>query len=164
VAELQKVPLYFSQPYPKFGERAEFHPDADWLKNNGRDPAMGKAVEFTNVKSFEEDTKRMPNFALHELAHAYHNRFLPKGFENPELVAAYNKAKASGTYDKVERVDSKGNKRMDRAYAMTDPMEYFAEATEAFFVRNDFYPYTREELEKHDPEMAALVKKLWGVK
>jgi Mlc titration factor MtfA (ptsG expression regulator) len=125
---------------------------------------MGKAVEFTNVKSFEEDTKRMPNFALHELAHAYHNRFLPKGFENPELVAAYNKAKASGTYDKVERVDSKGNKRMDRAYAMTDPMEYFAEATEAFFVRNDFYPYTREELEKHDPEMAALVKKLWGVK
>jgi hypothetical protein len=164
VAEMQKVGLYFSPPYPKFGERAEFHPDAKWLKDNGRDPAMGKAVEFTNVNSFEEDTKRMPNFALHELAHAYHNRFLPKGFENPELVAAYNKAKASGTYDKVERVDSKGNKKMDKAYAMTDPMEYFAEATEAFFVRNDFYPYTREELEKHDPEMAALIRKLWGVK
>jgi hypothetical protein len=47
---------------------------------------------------------------------------------------------------------------------MTDPMEYFAEATEAFFVRNDFYPYTRAELEKHDPEMAVLVRKLWGVK
>jgi Mlc titration factor MtfA (ptsG expression regulator) len=106
----------------------------------------------------------MPNFALHELAHAYHNRFLPKGFENPELVTAYQKAKASRKYDKVERVDSEGNKRMDRAYAMTDPMEYFAECTEGFFVRNDFFPYTREELEKHDPEMAALVRKLWGVK
>ncbi len=164
VAELQKVPLYFSPAYPKFGERAEFHPDADWLKDNGRDPVMGKGVEFTNVNTFEVDTLRMPNFALHELAHAYHNRFLTKGFENPELVAAYRKAKASGTYDKVERVDSKGNKKMDKAYAMTDPMEYFAEATEAFFVRNDFYPYTRAELEKHDPEMAALVRKLWGVK
>jgi Mlc titration factor MtfA (ptsG expression regulator) len=53
---------------------------------------------------------------------------------------------------------------MDRAYAMTDPMEYFAECTEGFFVRNDFFPYTREELEKHDPEMAALVRKLWGAK
>jgi hypothetical protein len=89
VGELKKVPLYFSHPYPKFGERAEFHPDTDWLKDNGRDPVMGKGVEFTNVKSFEEDTLRMPNFALHELAHAYHNRFLPKGFDNPELVAAY---------------------------------------------------------------------------
>jgi hypothetical protein len=164
VVELKKVPLYFSHPYPKFGERAEFHPDAVWLKDNGRDPVMCKGVEFTNVKSFEEDTRRMPNFALHELAHAYHNRFLPKGFKNPELVAAYKKAKASGKYDSVERVDSKGNKRMDRAYAMTDPMEYFAECTEGFFVRNDFFPYTREELEKHDPEMAALVRKLWGAK
>ncbi|MFN4943689.1 MAG: hypothetical protein ACK40T_02350 [Akkermansiaceae bacterium] len=164
VSEMQKVGLYFSLPYPKFGERAEFHPDAKWLKDNGRDPAMGKCVEFTNVDSFEVDTKRMPNFALHELAHAYHNRFLEKGFQNLELVAAYNKAKASGKYDKVERVDSEGNKKMDKAYAMTDPMEYFAEATEAFFVRNDFYPYTRAELEKHDPEMAALVRKLWGVK
>ena len=49
---------------------------------------MGKGVEFSNVESFEDDTRRMPNFALHELAHAYHNRFLNKGFENPELVAA----------------------------------------------------------------------------
>lgn len=164
VAELKKVPLYFSPPYPEYGERAEFHPNAGWLKDNGRDPVMGKGVEFTNVNSFEADTQRMPNFALHELAHAYHNRFLTKGFDNPELKAAYEKAKASGKYDKVERVDSKGNKKMDRAYAMTDPMEYFAEATEAFFVRNDFYPYTRSELEKHDPEMAALIRKLWGVK
>lgn len=164
VAELQKVPLYFSPAYPEYGERAEYHSEATWLKNNGRDPVMGQAVEFTNVNSFEADTRRMPNFALHELAHAYHDRFLTKGYENPELVATYGKAKARGTYDKVERMDSKGNKKMDKAYAMTNPMEYFAEATEAFFVRNDFYPYTREELEKHDPEMHALVKKLWGVK
>lgn len=46
---------------------------------------------------------------------------------------------------------------------MTDPMEYFAETTEAFFSRNDFFPFTREELQSHDPAMFALLSKLWGV-
>ena len=45
---------------------------------------------------------------------------------------------------------------------MANPMEYFAEASEAFFTRNDFFPFTREELKKHDPEMFAVVAKLWG--
>jgi hypothetical protein len=163
VAELRKVPLYFSPTYPNIGESAEYHPGAGWLKDNGRDPVMAKGVEFTNIASFEADTRRMPNFALHELAHAYHDRFLPQGFRNPELRTAYAKAKAGGRYDKVERQDSEGNKRLDRAYAMTNPQEYFAESTEAFFTRNDFFPYTRAELEKHDPGMATLVRELWGV-
>jgi len=43
-----------------------------------------------------------------------------------------------------------------RAYAMNDAKEYFAEETEAFFGRNDFYPFTREELKKHDPSHVRL--------
>ena len=163
VVELKKVPLYFSVQYPGIGPSAEFHPDAGWLKNNGRDPAMAKGVEFTNIRVFEADTRRMPNFVLHELAHAYHNRVLPRGFSNPEIKAAYDKAKSSGKYDSVERRDSEGRKRLDRAYAMTSAMEYFSETTEAFFSVNDFFPYTREELKRHDPEMFALLTKLWQV-
>jgi hypothetical protein len=41
-------------------------------------------------------------------------------------------------------------------------MEYFAETTEAFFSRNDFFPFTREELKQHDPEMEKLLEQLWG--
>jgi arylsulfatase A len=163
VAELQKVPLYFSPEYPNTPPRAEFHPDAGWLRKHGRDPVMAKGVEFTNVRIFEAETRRMPNFALHELAHAYHNRCLPEGFDNPQIKAAYERAKASGKYDRVERQDSEGRKRLDRAYALTDPQEYFAEDTEAYFSRNDFYPYTRDELKQHDPEMFALLGKLWQV-
>ena len=162
VAELRKVPLYFSPPYPKFGHRAEFHPDAKWLEDNGRDPAMAKGVEFTNTEVFEEDTRRMPNFTLHELAHAYHNRFLQEGFDNPDLKKAYKRIKDNGSYDKVERKDAEGRAHMDKAYALTDPMEYFAESTEAYFSINDFFPYNRKQLLEHDPEMHALVKKLWG--
>jgi len=162
VAELQKVPLWINPEYPKVPPRAEYHPGAGWLKDNGRDPAMAKGVEFTNVRIFEAETRRMPNFALHELAHAFHDRVL--GFENAQIEAAYQKAKAAGLYDRVQRQDSEGRKRLDRAYALTNAKEYFAECTEAFFTKNDFFPFTRDELQKHDPEMFDLLTQLWGKK
>jgi hypothetical protein len=166
VAELKKVPLYFSPAYKAGKSGAEFHPDAGWLRNNGRDPVMARAVEFSGVHDFEAEMRRMPNFALHELAHAYHHRTLADGFDNAEIKAAYSRAKAGGTYDRVERSFGEGNGRpntFERAYAMTDPMEYFAETTEACFTRNDFFPFTRDELRQHDPAMLALLEKLWGV-
>ena len=164
VAELRKIPLWFSPEYPGVQPRAEYHPGADWLRENGRDPAMAKSVEISDVRDFEKEMNRMPNFILHELAHGYHDLALPDGFDNKEIKATYDRAKASKTYNKVER--SFGNGRPNTfgtAYAMTNPMEYFAETTEAFFSRNDFFPFTRVELKKHDPEMEQLLGRLWGV-
>lgn len=163
VRELQRVPLYFSPEYPARKPTAEYHPDAGWLRANGRDPAMAKGVEFTNVRYFPAEMERMPNFTLHELAHAYHDRVLPQGFAHVELQAAYQRAKASGRYEHVERRFGNGRSNtFERAYAMTDAMEYFAETTEAFFGRNDFFPFTRAELAAHDPEMFAMIGRLWG--
>jgi hypothetical protein len=123
---------------------------------------MAKAVEFTNVRIFERETRRMPNFALHELAHAYHDRVLEKGFDNAEIKAAYQRAKSDGLYDRVEQRFGDGGSATVRAYAMTSHQEYFAECTEAFFSTNDFFPFTRNELARHDPAMFELLKKLWG--
>jgi hypothetical protein len=165
VTELRKVPLYFSPAYHPKRTGAEFHPDAGWLVANKRDPVMARAVEFSGVKDFESEMRRMPNFALHELAHAFHHRVLHDGFDNSEIKAAYERAKASGTYERVERSFGEGNGRantFERAYAMTNPMEYFAESTEAYFTRNDFFPFTRDELKRHDPSMYELLSKLWG--
>ncbi len=161
VAELRKVPLYFNPVYPKERAHAAYHPGADWLRDHGHDPAMAKGVEFTNVSIFEAETRRMPNFALHELAHAYHDQVL--GFENAQIEATFQHAKAAGKYDQVLRQDSEGRKHLDKAYAMTNAKEYFAECSESLFSRNDFYPFTREELKQHDPEIYALLEKLWGV-
>ncbi len=164
VAELRKVPLYFSSAYKPGQSGAEFHPDAGWLRENGRDPVMARGVEFSGVHDFEAEMKRMPNFALHELAHAYHHRVLKGGFDNTEIKAAYERAKAAGKYERVERWHGNGRPNtFERAYAMTNPMEYFAETTEAFFSRNDFFPFTRDELKQHDPEMFVLLARLWGV-
>ena len=40
-------------------------------------------------------------------------------------------------------------------------MEYFAEASEAYFGTNDFYPYVRSELAEHDPALFELLGKFW---
>jgi hypothetical protein len=163
VAELQTVPLWFSPEYPGVMPRAEYHPNAAWLREHGRDPAMAKGVEFTNLRIFESEVKRMPLFVLHELAHAYHDLFLPQGFANPDIEVAYEKAKASGKYDLVERRDAKGRQSLARAYALTNAKEYFAETSEAFFGTNDFFPFTRDQLKQTDPAGFALMEKMWGV-
>ena len=162
VTELQKVPLWISPEYPQTRPKAEYHPGAGWLRDHGRDPAMAKGVEITNVRRFQQETERMPCFVLHELAHAYHDRVLVGGMKNAEIAAAYERAKGEGRYEKVERFHGGGRANtFERAYAMTNPMEYFAETTEAYFGRNDFYPFNREELVQQDPEMARLLTKLW---
>ena len=164
VAKLRQVPLYFNPEYPGVRPVAEYHPGADWLRGNGRDPAMARGVEFTNARTYAAEVNRMPWFVLHELAHGYHDRELPKGFGNPEVAAAYARAKDSGRYDKVERHFGNGRPNtVEKAYAMANPMEYFAETTEAYFGRNDFFPFTRDELKKHDPDMFERLGTLWQV-
>jgi hypothetical protein len=164
VVQLREVNLWFSLEYPGVPSRAEYHSGEDWLRENSRDPAMAKSVEFTNIRNFEAETKRMPNFTLHELAHAYHDRALADGFNNAKIKSAYERAKASKTYDKVERWFGNGRpNKQERHYGMTSPMEYFAESTEAYFSRNDFFPFNHTELKRHDPEMEELLTTLWGV-
>jgi dipeptidyl-peptidase-4 len=163
LAALREVPLYFSPEYPGVRSCAEYHPDAGWLFDHGRDPAMARGIEFTNIRIFEAEMSRMPNFALHELAHAYHHRVLPGGFDNRDIRAAFARAKKSHTYEHVERHHGNGQPNtFERAYAVTSPMEYFAECSEAFFSRNDFFPFTRDELKRHDPAMLELLEKLWS--
>jgi hypothetical protein len=39
--------------------------------------------------------------------------------------------------------------------------EYFAELSEAYWGKNDFYPFTRSELLQHDPLGYEAVKRAW---
>ena len=60
--------------------------------------------------------------------------------------------------DKVMLFDG----RLVGHYAKTNHKEYFAEGTESYFYRNDFYPFVRAELKKHDPDLHAVLEKVWG--
>ena len=97
-----------------------------------------------------------PAVILHELAHAYHDQVLD--FDHPEIIAAYNKAVEAGSYEQVLLYTGK----KVRHYALTNHKEYFAEGTEAYFYRNDFYPFVRAELKEHDPALHDLLKEIWG--
>jgi hypothetical protein len=134
---------------------AEYHPSKQWLGEHGYNPDKAKSVEIGNARKFIDWSRTQPSMILHELSHAYHDQVL--GFDHARIQQAYERAKASGSYKSVNRVNAKAQ----RAYALTDDHEYFAETTEAFFGTNDFYPFTRAELKEHDPEMFWLLEELW---
>lgn len=136
-----------------------YHPDHDWVVGHGLDARKTHGVELANAQNFLEWEHTQPWMVLHELGHAYHHDFLPEGFDNPEVKAAYDNAREKGLYDAVLR----NNGRTERAYAMTNAMEYFSECTEAFFGTNDFYPFVRPELKVHDPMGYQMMKSAWGV-
>ena len=152
---LRSVPLWLSPAYEGTGMKAEYHPGAKWLADNGRHPLLVECVEFTNIPILDKEVVRMPMLLLHELAHAYHHQVVTYG--HPELRATFRQAVLKKSYEKVARKNGKPQK----AYAMTNVQEYFAETSEAYFGQNDFYPFHRRELLEHDPDMFRLLAKLW---
>lgn len=158
LAQLRLVPIWLSPLPAGCKPTGEYHPDVRWLRENRRNPRLAKGVEFTNIPRFAAEIKRMPMMALHELAHAYHDRVL--SFDEPRILEAYEQAVKSGTYDNVQE-SSTGTRQ--RAYALTNHKEYFAECTEAYFGENDFYPFNRAQLQRHDPAMCELLGQLWKV-
>lgn len=163
VQKLTEVTLWFSPEYEGEYPGAAYHPGRQWLADNKRNPDMAQGIEFYNIRIFEPETRRMPAFVLHELAHAYHHQFVEGSFENGEIKAAWQKAKDSKGYENVEKQDSEGVRTRGSAYAMTNQMEYFAELSEAWFASNDFFPFNWTELKQHDPVGEKMIRKAWGI-
>ncbi len=157
LAKLRTVRIWVEEREPHHPCMA-YHPDPGWLRTHGMNPAKARGVEVANARNFLKWTHEQPWMVLHELAHAYHHQFLKEGYGNPEVLAAFRGANEAKRYASVLHHDGKEV----RAYAATNPMEYFAESSEAFFGSNDFYPFVRAELRRHDPEMDALLGVLWG--
>lgn len=156
VARLREIPIWVELAHPRHPCMC-YHPSADWLREHDMNPAKASAVELANATNFLAWTKQQPWMVLHELAHGYHHRTLGHG--HPKLKAAYEKAVASKTYEKILH----WNGKTVHHYALNNDQEYFAEASEAFFGVNDYYPFVRAELRQHDPEMLELLHELWGV-
>lgn len=153
---LKEVPIWMSR---NVTPGACYHPSAGWLKDNGRVVEMERSIELQNVDNFIDWSPTQPLMMLHELSHAWQHRTQPQGYDNADIKAAYDAAKASGKYEKVRHANGKEQ----RHYALTNPMEYFAECSEAYFGRNDFQPFDRAELKEFDPTGYAMVEKVWKI-
>lgn len=93
---------------------------------------MAKGVEFSSIRIFEGESRRMPIFALHESARAGHDRVLPGRFRNLRIAEAVENVKAGESDNRVERGFGNGKPRsFEHTYGMNNPMAYFAETAEA---------------------------------
>ena len=154
--KLKRLEIWIEWDHPRLKAK-QYHPSRSWLVANRHDPRLTKKVHIPVARQLIDRNQMLkhPAVVLHELAHAYHDQFLD--FENPNIKAAYEAAKAGGKYDQVMAHTG----RTVKHYGMNNHKEYFAEGTEAFFYRNDFYPFVRAELKETDPGFHDLLKEIW---
>lgn len=157
LGKMRKLEIWIEHHHPTLGGM-QFHPSMGWLKSHGHDPRLAKKVHITRAGQLlsRHQLIKHPAVVLHELAHAYHDRYY--GFNDKKILAAYKKAKKAGIYEKCLLYTG----AKVRHYGLTNQMEYFAEGTEAYFYRNDFYPFCRAELKEHDPALHDLLEEIWG--
>jgi dipeptidyl-peptidase-4 len=155
--ELRGLEIFVENHHPELGSM-QYHPGVDWLNERGYDPRLFRKVHIPRAAELVSRGQMLkhPAVILHELAHAYHDQIL--GFEEADIVKAYNDAMGKGIYQKSLLFNGETVKH----YATTDHKEYFAEATESYFYHNDFYPFVRAELRRHDPAAFAIMERVWG--
>ena len=152
---LQETNIWLELNEPAF-PGGVYHPSAQWLSANNYPEKWARGLQLGNARNYLNWVNEQPAMVLHEFAHALHHQ--KYGFENADTTAAFNAAFRSGLYNSVKHVDGS----VWKAYAISDAKEYFAELTEAYFWKNDFYPFDRKDLTSHDPAGKAVVELLWN--
>ena len=135
----------------------QYHPSKGWLKANGYAEDLAKCVHIPRAADLatKRNVREQPWVILHELAHAYHDQVL--GFDDPRVREEFDVYKKSEHGEKALLYDG----RRVKHYALTNPMEFFAEMTEAYFGSNDFFPFNRGELKESEPAIFDLMKRVW---
>ena len=156
VTELQTLRIWIDWDHKL--ANMQYHPSRSWLEKNRYDPDLAKHVHVPQAKQLLSRAQwaKHPYVILHELAHAYHDQII--GFDEPQILAAFESAKTAGLYEEVLLFTG----RKVKHYALTNHKEYFAESTEAYFGVNDFFPFVRAELKEHDPRTYQLMESIWG--
>jgi dipeptidyl-peptidase-4 len=159
LAKLQQIEFWIEHNHPRL-KAMQYHPSKAWLIDHGCDRRLTRKVHITQASELlsREQLLKHPAVILHELAHAYHDQVI--GFDNPEVIAIFERAKSARIYEEVLLYSGK----KVRHYGLSNHKEYFAEGTEAYFYRNDFYPFVRAELQEHDPPLYDLLRKVWDDK
>jgi len=155
---LTSVPIWMEISELGAAKCAVYHPSKGWLARHGHNPAKARSVEIANPELFINWTPGQPWMILHELAHAYHHQVVT--YEYKPITNAYANAVATGLYQQVQHVSGKTLE----AYALDNHKEYFSELTEAYFGRNDFFPFNRQELKEYDPVGYAAVEQAWNIR
>lgn len=96
------VPIMADHITPDFPSVAVYHwaGAEPWLQEHDEPDCKAGSVNILQAAEFislVQDASRYPAALLHELAHAYHDRFVPGGVLNETIARSYRDAVASGT-------------------------------------------------------------------
>jgi hypothetical protein len=173
---INKIQYYGPKCAPIRGRGMCFHPDSRWLIENGMSCEKCGAIELYEAGRYLDNNglwHGKGGVMIHELAHAYHNKYCEDGYENKDIMECYNAAMEEKLYDNVKvHTDHEGGLDERKAYATTDCMEYFAELSVAFLggtgedkdvEYNKWYPFNRSDVRKHDPRAYRMLCKIWQV-
>lgn len=157
VKRLRAVPIVLDLTHGKLTSM-QYHPSAVWLKNNGYAENLARCVHIPKAAdvAVPQNIREQPWVILHELTHAYHDQVL--SFDHPRVREAYDAYKKSGHGDETLLFNGSRVKH----YALTNPMEFFAEMTEAYFGCNDFFPFNRAELKEAEPAIHEFLSDIWN--
>lgn len=151
---LQTIPIYITDTRSS-GRAAHVHMSAEWLREHGEDEMKVHAVDICDPTLLSRYLIDQPWMILHELSHAYHAKFF-SAEDLSELESLHRRALQAGKYGKLPYLST-----IRDHYGATNPHEYFAESSEAYWGKNDFYPFNRDDLKDYDPEMYYFVAKVW---
>lgn len=155
--KLRAIPVWVGFEDARHAHKCMFyHPSPRWLDAHDYPVELAGGIEVANAKNFLSWTLDQPWMVLHELAHGYHHQVLGHGHKGIRM--AFQAAKKQGLYTKVLRIGGSQEKH----YALANDQEYFAEASEAYFGTNDFYPYVRSELREYDGRVFGVLETVWG--
>ena len=169
---INKSSCYGPKASPIIDRDACFHPGTEWLIKNGMNPAKRGGCEWYDAQHYLKDCDLWGpgGQVLHELSHAWHCLHIKGGYDNEEIINVYNLAMEEGLYDCVRVHDLQGKTKECKAYACSNPMEYFAELSVAFLggvdkeaEHNKWYPFNRRQVHEHDPRAFDMLCRMWGV-
>jgi hypothetical protein len=121
------------------------------------DPRWGSSIVIYCAENYVGISEFWALKALvHEFAHAYQLEQWPE--DQPDIVRAWESALRRNLYRDVK--DEKG-KKLARAYAAVNQLEYFAELSCMYFVGCNYQPFNRQELRAYDPDGYAMIEKMW---
>ncbi|MGB0951697.1 MAG: hypothetical protein ACPG31_00585 [Planctomycetota bacterium] len=154
VERLQEVEMRFHLDRPEC-PGGVYHPSAQWLTDHDLPANWAEGIEFGVAANFLSWSRNQPDMVLHELSHAWHHQVL--GYDHAGIQAAFQKLTESAALENILYITGGRQK----AYALTNPMEFFAEMSEAWWGVNDMYPFVRGELMEAFPEVADLMPGAW---
>lgn len=154
VERLQEVPIRLHLDRPEC-PGGVYHPSAKWLTNHDLPADWAEGVEFGNAANFLSWSRQQPDMVLHELSHAWHHQVL--GYDHAQIKEAFADVRESGDLEDILYIS--GGRQ--RAYALNNEMEFFAESSEAWWGVNDMYPFVRAEVLEDFPKVGVLMETCW---